>query len=111
MYASVPSAHELIVITTSATCATGLTRLICCRHSQKTKDFVDEYVAVLDADEKVWDQNVFNQLARSGFNQMITHPSNPNLFMGWNRRLVIGVLPVSAFLSGHTYHVQRLHQV
>lgn len=72
---------------------------------------MDAYVAVLDADEKVWDQNVFNTLARSGFNMMATHPSSPNLFMGWDGRLVIGVLPVSGFLSGHTYHVQRLHEV
>lgn len=82
-----------------------------CRHSQQTKDFVDQWVQVLDADAKVWDQNAFNQLARSGFNSGTTHPTNRNLFLGWNGKLVIGILPVSAFLSGHTYHVQRLFQV
>ena len=50
-------------------------------------------------------------IVRQGFTQEKTHPSNERLFLGFNDRLAVGVLPVSAFASGHTYHVQHLHKV
>ena len=81
------------------------------RHSEQTREFVAAWVARLEADPKAWDQNEFNNLARSGLKESKTHPSSPGLFYGFRGRLVIGVLPVSAFASGHTYHVQHLYQV
>lgn len=56
-------------------------------------------------------QHVFNTLVRQGFNPEVTHKSSDRLFLGFDRRLAVGVLPVSAFASGHTYHVQHLYKV
>lgn len=81
------------------------------RHSERTKEFVAEWVRKLDADENLWDQNAFNFLARAGFSNKNVHESNPRLFYGYHGKLVMGILPVSAFASGHTYHVQHLYQV
>jgi arabinosyltransferase len=81
------------------------------RHSDQTRDFVAAWVAKLDADPNMWDQNAFNILVQSGFSEARTHPSNPSLFYGFRGKLVVGVLPVAAFASGHTYHVQHLFQV
>ena len=81
------------------------------RHSDRTREFVDAWVATLDTDPKMWDQNAFNKLARSGFSESKLHPSHPSLFYGFRGKLVIGVLPIAAFASGHTYHVQHLYQV
>jgi hypothetical protein len=80
------------------------------RHSERTRDFVLEWVKKLDEDPKRWDQNVFNDLARRGFSGKV-HESNDRLFYGYNGKLVMGILPVSSFASGHTYHVQHLAQV
>jgi hypothetical protein len=56
-------------------------------------------------------QYLFNDIVRQGFRQDVTHQSNNRLFLGFNGTLAVGVLPVSAFASGHTFHVQQLHQV
>jgi arabinosyltransferase len=81
------------------------------RHSDGTREFVDEWLKQLDAEPALWDQNAFNNLARAGFHESKVHPSSKGLFYGFNGRLVIGVLPVASFASGHTYHVQHLYQV
>ncbi len=39
------------------------------------------------------------------------HPTNPKLLMCMNQTLALGVLSVSRFPNGHTYFVQRLHEV
>ena len=39
------------------------------------------------------------------------HPDNPRVFLGFNDTLYVGVLPVSQFSGGHTYFIQRLHEV
>lgn len=56
-------------------------------------------------------QWIFNKLAREGFRQEATHESNDRLFLGFNGRLAVGVLPISAFASGHSFHVQHLYNV
>lgn len=81
------------------------------RHSNGTREFVAEWVRQLNADAALWDQHAFNVLAREGFDPAKTHPSDAGLFYGFHGRLVIGVLPIAAFASGHTYHVQHLYQV
>lgn len=81
------------------------------RHSDGTREFVSEWMRKLDVDENLWDQNAFNSLARAGFSSSKTHSSSPRLFYGYNGKLVVGILPVSAFASGHSYHVQHLYQV
>jgi hypothetical protein len=87
---------------------------------------VDEWNKVLDKDEKIWDQNAFNDLFRRGVGKEL-----PNrLFMAYDVRscsslcrlsvqltlstaqgtLRVGILPVATFASGHTFFVQRLHE-
>ena len=39
------------------------------------------------------------------------HPDNPRVFLGFNDTLYVGVLPISQFSGGHTYYIQRLHEV
>ena len=56
-------------------------------------------------------QHIFNVIVRQGFHPGNTHESHERLFLGFNGRLAVGVLPVSAFASGHTFHVQHLHKV
>lgn len=73
--------------------------------------FVDTWVETLRADNSTWDQNVFNDLARQGFTPGLTHESNVRLFYGWQGRMVLGVLPVATFASGHTFHVQHAYEV
>jgi arabinosyltransferase len=80
------------------------------RHSSRAREFVLEWVKKLDENPKLWDQKVFNDLARAGFSGK-THGSNSRLFYGFHGKLVMGILPVSSFASGHTYHVQHLAQV
>ena len=82
-----------------------------CSHSNRTMAFVAEWVVRLDADPKAWDQHMYNVLGRSGFDHKKTHESNDRLFYGWNGQLVIGILPIASFCSGHTFHVQHLPEV
>lgn len=42
---------------------------------KKSLPFVDEWIRVIEADDKIWDQNAFNDLARKG--QQIL-PDDPN---------------------------------
>jgi hypothetical protein len=42
---------------------------------KKSITFVDEWIRIIEADEKIWDQNAFNDLARKG--QQIL-PDDPN---------------------------------
>eukprot|EP00892_Ulva_mutabilis_P009534 jgi/Ulvmu1/6953/UM033_0010.1 len=73
--------------------------------------FVDSWLDVLTRDNSTWDQNVYNQLVMLGFSIDVTHESDGRLFYGWNGRLVVGVLPVATFASGHTFHVQHAYEV
>ncbi|KAK9813171.1 hypothetical protein WJX72_010080 [[Myrmecia] bisecta] len=66
----------------------------------------EEWNQVLEADANVWDQNAFNDLFRRGASAEGDRPDN--LFKGYDGKLLIGILPVSIFCSGHTYFVQRL---
>ena len=76
------------------------------RHS--AKELAKEWVEKLEKDDKVWDQNAFNDLFRlgAGFNQK----DEDNVFAGYRGKLKIGILPVSTFASGHTYFVTRMYE-
>ncbi|KAL4515871.1 hypothetical protein Ndes2526B_g00587 [Nannochloris sp. 'desiccata'] len=75
-------------------------------------ELADEWVKVLDSDDKLWDQNVFNDLMHRGeirnhqFNSTDNRPDR--LFIGYDGKLKFGILPVSMFCSGHTYFTQRM---
>jgi len=76
------------------------------RHS--AKELAKEWVEKLEKDDKIWDQNAFNDLFRlgAGFNQK----DEDNVFAGYRGKLKIGILPVSTFASGHTYFVTRMYE-
>mmetsp|Transcript_35964 Transcript_35964/g.88593 ORF Transcript_35964/g.88593 Transcript_35964/m.88593 type:complete len:683 (-) Transcript_35964:285-2333(-) len=75
------------------------------RHT--AKDLAKEWVEVLEKDDKVWDQNAFNDLYRRGSRGAA---DKDNLIFGYKGNLKVGILPVSIFASGHTYFVQRMHE-
>ncbi|GLC76877.1 hypothetical protein PLESTF_001850700 [Pleodorina starrii] len=72
----------------------------------KSLNFVEDWIQVIESDEKIWDQNAFNDLFRRGWKTL--QPPNKNLFLGYDGSLTLGILPVSLFCSGHTMFVQRL---
>ncbi|GIL83523.1 hypothetical protein Vretimale_10343 [Volvox reticuliferus] len=72
----------------------------------KSKEFVDEWVKALD-DPRMWDQTAFNDLARKGHG----HSEPPkNLWLGYDGKLRVGVLPCALFASGHTFFVQHKYR-
>uniref|UniRef100_A0A061QQR3 Glycosyltransferase n=1 Tax=Tetraselmis sp. GSL018 TaxID=582737 RepID=A0A061QQR3_9CHLO len=81
------------------------------RHSEHTKALVDAWNARLEADAKLWDQEAFNSLVREGFVPFKRHPDNSRVFAGFRQTVWVGILPVAAFASGHTFFVQDLHKV
>ncbi|TQE07624.1 hypothetical protein C1H46_006767 [Malus baccata] len=56
------------------------------------------------ADEKIWDQNGFNDLVRRQLGPPVDEESG--LVYAFDGSLKLGVLPASIFCSGHTYFVQ-----
>lgn len=76
------------------------------RHT--AKELAKEWVDVLERDDKVWDQNVFNDLYRRGGGPSVK--DDKNVVTGYDGKLKVGILPVSMFASGHTYFVQRMHE-
>ena len=75
----------------------------------KAAAFVDHWMAELDSDPRYWDQNAFNDLFRLGLDPFKKGFSTKDrLFKAYNETLVMGILPVSMFCSGHTYFVQSM---
>ena len=72
------------------------------------KELAKQWVQVLEQDDKVWDQNAFNDLYRMGSSK--GDFDKDRVFEGYNGKLKIGILPVATFASGHTYFVQRMHE-
>jgi len=61
----------------------------------------------------LWDQNLFKDVLKIGGLHIGDAPpelQKKRLFLGYNRSVVIGILPVSTFCSGHTFFVQRMPQ-
>lgn len=71
-----------------------------------TAALAKEWNEMLDRDDNIWDQNAFNDLFRRGMN-VVGSRENKNLFKGYGGQLLLGVLPVSVFCSGHTYFVSN----
>lgn len=78
------------------------------RPSEVAKQFADEWKRHLLADDKIWDQNGFNDLMRRKMGPAVD--SDIGLFYAYDGKLKLGVLPVSIFCSGHTYFVQALYE-
>lgn len=56
------------------------------------------------ADDKIWDQNGFNELVRRQLGPSVDDDSG--LVYAYDGNLKLGLLPASIFCSGHTYFVQ-----
>ncbi|GMP95158.1 hypothetical protein CsSME_00044308 [Camellia sinensis var. sinensis] len=63
---------------------------------------------MLLADDKIWDQNGFNELVRRQLGPSVDEDSE--LAYAYDGKLKLGVLPASIFCSGHTYFVQAMYQ-
>lgn len=78
------------------------------RPTAVAKRFARAWAELLAGDDKIWDQNGFNDILRKKYGPAIDGPSH--LFWAFDGTLKMGVLPVSIFCSGHTYFVQRLYE-
>lgn len=59
---------------------------------------------MLQADDKIWDQNVFNELLQRQLGPSVDDDSG--LVFAFDGKMKLGILPASIFCSGHTYFVQ-----
>ncbi|KAH6820428.1 xyloglucanase 113 [Perilla frutescens var. hirtella] len=67
-----------------------------------------EWKEMLLADDKIWDQNGFNELVRRQLGPSVDEDSG--LVHAYDGELKLGLLPASIFCSGHTYFVQAMYQ-
>eukprot|EP00958_Prasinococcus_capsulatus_P001137 scaffold104_cov375-Prasinococcus_capsulatus_cf.AAC.16 len=101
------------------------------RATEGSKALAAEWSQLLEKDDKIWDQDAFNQLFRRGAKKITNgelfvrlghgcasernllcgaYAGEDNLFLAYDGRAMMGILGVSTFLSGHTFFVQRMHQ-
>ncbi|KAH0974437.1 hypothetical protein GBA52_016336 [Prunus armeniaca] len=78
------------------------------RPTDAAKRLAKEWKDMLLADEKIWDQNGFNDLVRKQLGPPVDGESG--LVYAFDGNLKLGVLPASIFCSGHTYFVQAMYQ-
>lgn len=74
------------------------------RPTESAKKLAKEWKETLLADDKVWDQNGFNEIVRKQLGPSVDGDSG--LFYAYDGNLKLGILPASIFCSGHTYFVQ-----
>ena len=73
------------------------------RPTPVAKALAKEWLQCLLGDDKIWDQNGFNDLARIQRGPAV---GEDGLFWSYRGNLTMGILPVSLFCSGHTYFIQ-----
>lgn len=73
------------------------------RPTPVAKALAKEWLQCLLGDDKIWDQNGFNDLARIQRGPAV---GEDGLFRSYRGNLTMGILPVSLFCSGHTYFIQ-----
>lgn len=78
------------------------------RPTESSKKLAKEWKEMLLADEKIWDQNGFNEIVRRQLGPSVDDESG--LLYAYDGNLKLGLLPASIFCSGHTYFVQAMHQ-
>ncbi len=76
------------------------------RSTQATRDFLGEWVAMIENDKNYWDQNAFNDLLRKDFKLATEAPFEGHAFRAYHSSVAVGILPVSTFCNGHTFFVQ-----
>lgn len=78
------------------------------RPTESAIKLAKEWKDMLLADDKIWDQNGFNDLVRRQFGPSVDDDSG--LVYSYDGKLKLGLLPASIFCSGHTYFVQAMYQ-
>lgn len=78
------------------------------RPTESAKKLAREWKDMLLADDKIWDQNGFNDIVRKQMGPSVDGDSG--LVYAFDGNLKLGVLPASIFCSGHTYFVQAMYQ-
>lgn len=81
------------------------------RHSPESTKFVKEWDTMLAEYSDRIDQIAFNTLVTKYTTPLRTALRNDRLATGPRRQLAVGVLPLSLFPNGHTYFIQKLHEV
>ncbi|PSS01286.1 Arabinosyltransferase [Actinidia chinensis var. chinensis] len=78
------------------------------RPTDPAKKLAKEWKDMLLADDKIWDQNGFNELVHRQLGPSVDDDSG--LVYAYDGNLKLGLLPASIFCSGHTYFVQAMYQ-
>ncbi|KAJ8555268.1 hypothetical protein K7X08_012764 [Anisodus acutangulus] len=78
------------------------------RATESSKKLAREWKEMILADDKIWDQNGFNELVRRQLGPSVDDDSG--LVYAYDGNLKLGLLPASIFCSGHTYFVQAMFQ-
>ncbi|CAK9144073.1 unnamed protein product [Ilex paraguariensis] len=78
------------------------------RPTESSKKLAKEWKDMLLADDKIWDQNGFNDLVHRQLGPSVDEDSG--LVYAYDGNLKLGLLPASIFCSGHTYFVQAMYQ-
>ncbi|KAI3680019.1 hypothetical protein L2E82_50756 [Cichorium intybus] len=78
------------------------------RPTESAKKLAKEWKEMLLADDKIWDQNGFNDLVHRQLGPSVDDESG--LVYAYDGSLKLGLLPASIFCSGHTYFVQAMYQ-
>ncbi|WOG85716.1 hypothetical protein DCAR_0104908 [Daucus carota subsp. sativus] len=78
------------------------------RPTDSAKKLAKEWKDMLLADDKIWDQNGFNDIVRRQLGPSVDEESG--LVYAYDGNLKLGILPASIFCSGHTYFVQAMYQ-
>ena len=74
------------------------------RPTEPAKRLAKDWKDLVLSDDKIWDQNAFNDLVHKVSGQPVQ--GEDELVYSYDGKLKLGVLPASIFCSGHTYFVQ-----
>ncbi|KAF6158861.1 hypothetical protein GIB67_012504 [Kingdonia uniflora] len=78
------------------------------RPTDSAKLMAREWKLLIQNNEKIWDQKVFNAVMRKNFGPAVDEESE--LVYAYDGNLKLGFLPISLFCSGHSYFVQAMFQ-
>lgn len=78
------------------------------RPTDPAKRLAKEWMDLLVADDKIWDQNGFNDLLHKVLGPPVEGENG--LVYAFDGTLKLGILPASIFCSGHTFFVQAMYQ-
>ncbi|CAJ1941993.1 unnamed protein product [Sphenostylis stenocarpa] len=78
------------------------------RPTESAKKLAKQWKEMLVADDKIWDQNGFNDILHKQLGPSVDDESG--LVFAFDGKLKMGILPASIFCSGHTYFVQAMYQ-